>query len=79
MVLVASLLNTQHYKIQDEWSNSGKGIASSPTPLCGSYSKESLQVVPNYGQSTYIYIYIYIYIYVWDTYDKFPDFFRMGI
>ena len=27
----------------------------------------------------YIYIYIYIYIHTRGAYDKFPDFFRMGI
>ena len=34
MVLDASLLSTQHYKVQikGKWSNPGKGVVSSPTP-----------------------------------------------
>ena len=27
MVLDATLLNTQHYKVRVKWSNSGKGVA----------------------------------------------------
>ena len=39
MILDASLLNTQYYKvwIKSKWSNPGKGIAPSPTPRCSSY------------------------------------------
>ena len=39
MVLDASLLNTQHYKIQTQlkWSNPEKGVVPSPTPWCSSY------------------------------------------
>ena len=38
MVLDASLFNIQHYKlrIKGKWCNSGKGVASSPTPLFSS-------------------------------------------
>ena len=34
MVLDASLLNTQQYKVGSrvKWSNTGKGVAPSPTP-----------------------------------------------
>ena len=34
MVLVATLLNTQHYKvrIKSKWSNPGNGVVPSPTP-----------------------------------------------
>ena len=39
MVLDATLLNTQHYKvrIKVKWNNPGKGVAPSPTPCCSSY------------------------------------------
>ena len=39
MVLDASLLNTQHYKvwIKCKWNNLGKGVAPSPTPWCSTY------------------------------------------
>ena len=41
MVLDATLLNTQHYKvrIKVKWSNPGKGVVPSPTPWCSSYRK----------------------------------------
>ena len=35
ILLDATLLNIQHYKVK--WSNPGKGVAPSPTPLCCSY------------------------------------------
>ena len=39
MVLDATLLNTQHYKVRSrvKWSNTGKGVVPSPTPWCSSY------------------------------------------
>ena len=39
MVLNATLLNTQHYKvgIKGKWSNTGNGLAPSPKPLCCNY------------------------------------------
>ena len=37
MLLDASLLNTQQYKVHIEWSNPGKGVVPSPTPQCSSY------------------------------------------
>ena len=39
MVLNASLLNIQHYKVQikGNWSNPEKGVAPSTTPWCSSY------------------------------------------
>ena len=51
MVLDASLLNTQHYKIQIKgkveqfWERS----SALPTPWCGSYQKGSVRVTLNYG------------------------------
>ena len=44
MVLDASLVNTQHYKIyiKGKWSNPENGVAPSPTPWCSSYWKEPL-------------------------------------
>ena len=54
MVLDASLLNTQHYKVQikSKWRNPGKGVVPSPIS----------------GQLT-INIYIYIYIYTQFTFQ----------
>ena len=37
IVLDASLLNTQQYKVRIEWSNLGKGVAPSSTLRCSSY------------------------------------------
>ena len=64
MELDASLLNSQHHRVQIKgwWSNSGKGVAPFPKPRCSSYLKRSLKVAFDYGRPTYIYIYIYIYI-----------------
>ena len=64
IVLDASLLNTQQYKvrIKSKLSNPGKGVVPFPTPWCGSYWKVHLRVNLNYRGPTYIYIYIYIYI-----------------
>ena len=52
MVIYASLLNTQHYKVQikGEGSNTQKGAVPSPTPQCSSYWKESLRVALNKGR-----------------------------
>ena len=46
MVLDASLLNTQHYKvrIKGKVEKSKKGVAPTPTPWCSSYRKGSLRV-----------------------------------
>ena len=46
MVLDASLLNTQNYKvwIKGKWNNLKKGVAPSPTLWCSSYWKRSLWV-----------------------------------
>ena len=55
MVLDASLLNTQHYKvwIKGKVEQSWEGVAPSPTPWCSSYWKGSLQVTLDYGQLIY--------------------------
>ena len=52
MVLDASLLNTQHYKvrIKGKVEQSRKGVAPSPTPWCSSYRKGSLRVTLDYGR-----------------------------
>ena len=75
MVLDASLLNSQHYKvwIKGKVEQSREGVVPSPTPWCSSYRKGSLRVTLDYGRPLYflliyicvcacIYIYIYIYI-----------------
>ena len=56
MVLDASLLNTQHYKvrIKGKVELSREGVAPSPTPWCSSYRKGSLQVTLDYGRQLYL-------------------------
>ena len=51
MVLDASLLNTQHYKvrIKGKVEQFREGVAPSPTPWCSSYRKGSLRVTLDYG------------------------------
>ena len=51
MVLDASLLNTQHYKVQikGKVKQSREGVVPSSTPRCSSYRKGSLQVTLDYG------------------------------
>ena len=46
IVLNASLLNTQHFKvrIKNKWSDSGKKVAASPTSRCSRHLKESLRL-----------------------------------
>ena len=58
MVLDASLLNTQHYKvrIKGKVEQSRKGVAPSPTPWCSSYQKGSLRVTLDYGRQLYLLI-----------------------
>ena len=52
MVLDASLLNTQHYKvrIKGKVEPSREGVAPSPTSWCSSYRKGSLRVTLDYGR-----------------------------
>ena len=58
MVLDASLLNTQHYKvrIKGKVEPSREGVAPSPTSWCSSYRKGSLRVTLDYGRQLYLYI-----------------------
>ena len=67
MVLDASLLNTQHYKVRvkGKVEQSREGVAPSPTPWCSSYRKGSLRVTLDYSRQLYLLIYIYIYIYIY--------------
>ena len=55
MVLDASLLNTQHYKvrIKGKVEQSREGVAPSPTSWCSSYRKGSLRVTLDYGRQLY--------------------------
>ena len=63
MVLDASLLNTQYYKIQvkGKWTNPEKEVVIYPIPQCSSYWKGSLQVVLAYCWPTYLYIIVKIH------------------
>ena len=63
MVLDASLLNTQHYKVQikGKVEQSREGVAPSPTPWCSSYRKGKLRVTLHYGhQLSFFYIDVYL-------------------
>ena len=53
-VLIASLLNTQHYKIRikGKWGGPGKVVTHSLTPRCGSFWKGSLQFTLDKGLPT---------------------------
>ena len=61
MVLDASLLNTQHYKvrIKGKVEQSREGVAPSPIPWCSSYRKGSLRVTLDYGRQLYFLLYIF--------------------
>ena len=63
MVLDASLLSTQHYKvrIKGKVEQSRKGVAPSPTHWCSSYRKGSLRVTLDYGRQLYFYLSLAIY------------------
>ena len=56
MVLDASLLSTQHYKvrIKGKVEQSRKGVAPPPTHWCSSYRKGSLRVTLDYGRQLYL-------------------------
>ena len=56
MVLDASLLNTQHYKvrIKGKVEQSREAVAPSPTHWCSSYRKGSLRVTLDYGRQLYL-------------------------
>ena len=58
MVLDASLLSTQHYKvrIKGKVEQSRKGVAPSPTHWCSSYRKGSLRVTLDYGRQLHLLI-----------------------
>ena len=55
MILDASLLNTQHYKvrIKGKVEPSREGVVPSPTSWCSSYRKGSLRVTLDYGRQLY--------------------------
>ena len=55
MVLDASLLNTQQYKvrIKGKVEPSREGVAPSPTSWCSSYRKGSLRVTLDYGRQLF--------------------------
>ena len=57
MVLDATLLNTELYKVRIK-GNPGKGVATSPTPWCSSYRKGSLWVILDYDRQLYLLIYL---------------------
>ena len=71
MVLDATMLNTQHYKvrIKGKVEQSRERSSAPPIPWCSSYRKGSFRVTLNDSHQLYllnIYIYIYIYIYkIW--------------
>ena len=60
MVLDASLLNTQHYKvwIKGKVEQPREVVAPSHTPWCSSYRKGSLRVTLDYGRQLYFVFFI---------------------
>ena len=75
MVLHATLLNTQHYKvrIKGKVEQSGEGVAPSPTLWCSRYRKGSLRVTLDYGRQLYFYLHPYrclTYAWVYWIYAK---------
>ena len=73
MVLDASLLNTQHYKvrIKGKVEQSREGVAPSPTPWCSSYRKGSLRVTLDYGRQLY-FTYYYLLLSLFCLLLSFP-------
>ena len=67
MILDASLLITQYYKvhIKGKWSNPMKGVAPLSTPQRSSYWKGSLRVPLDYNRPTYLTYILYTYIYIY--------------
>ena len=74
MVIDASLLNTQHYKvrIKGKVEQSREGVAPSPTPWCSSYRKGSLRVTLDYGRQ--LYLLLLTYVFTWFFPDPLIDF-----
>ena len=70
MVLQASLINAQYYKvyIKGKWNNPRKIVEPFPTPLCSIYCKEIHWVTLNSGHPTNIYIYmcVCVCVCVWE-------------
>ena len=60
MILDATLLSTQYYKvrIKVKWSNPGNGVAPSPTPWCSSYWKGSRQITLDYVHQLYFFFFL---------------------
>ena len=61
MIPTCLTLSNIRYVSRLKWSNSGKGVASSPTLRCSSFWKKSLLAAIDYGRQFYLLIYIYIY------------------
>ena len=61
MVLDASLLNTQHYRvrIKGKVEQSMKGVAPSPTPCCSKLSKRKLSCHPRLWSPTLLFTYFH--------------------
>ena len=58
MVLDASLLNTQHNKVQIK-GNVGQSWERTSALPCSSYRKRSLQDTLDYGRQRFYFIYVY--------------------
>ena len=76
MVLDATLLNTQQYKvrIKGKVSNPGKWVLPSLTPRCSSYWKGSFRVTLDNSRQL-IYIYVCVCVCVCGAFNRFSDFF----
>ena len=63
LILSCLTLSNISYISRVKWSNSGKGLAPSPTPRCSSYWKASFLITLDYGRQLYFFTkYIYIYV-----------------
>ena len=68
MLLDASLLNTQHYKVRVKGKVEQSRERSSDLPY--TLVKGRLGFTLDYGRPLYLYIYIYIYIYIYSSMDR---------
>ena len=53
-------LSIIRYRLRAKWSNPGKEVVPSPTPLCSSYRKGILRVTLDYSRQLYFYSHVYL-------------------
>ena len=75
LILPCLILSNIKYASRVKWSNSGKGVAPSPTPWCCSYLKGNLSVTLDYGRQLYFIthkrkLFFFLYWYPYPTFQK---------